>query len=142
MAKKDDRNLAPLERHFDRLLTPIERFLHDETAGGLLLMGCTVLALLIANSPLASAYHHILETPLGVSIGSWELQHSLHHWINEGLMTLFFFVVGLEIKREVLTGELSTPQQAAVPIFAAVGGMIVPALIYLSFNWGGPGAHG
>ena len=142
MAKKDDQNLAPLEKHFDRLLTPIERFLHDETAGGLLLMGCAITALIVANSPLASAYHHILEANMGVSIGSWRLEHTVHHWINEGLMTLFFFVVGLEIKREVLTGELSTPQQAAVPIFAALGGMMVPALIYVGFNWGGPGANG
>lgn len=142
MAKKDEQNHAPLEKHFDRLLTPIDRFLHDETAGGLLLMGCAITALIIANSPLASAYHHILETNMGVSIGSWRLEHSVHHWINEGLMTLFFFVVGLEIKREVLTGELSTPQQAAVPIFAAVGGMMVPALIYVGYNWGGPGVNG
>ena len=142
MANKDEQNLAPLEKHFDRILTPIERFLHDETAGGLVLMGCAVLALIIANSPLASAYHHVLDTNMGISIGNWRLEHSVHHWINEGLMTLFFFVVGLEIKREVLNGELSTPQQAAVPIFAALGGMMVPALLFVGFNWGGPGANG
>jgi len=133
---------APLERQFDRILTPIERFMHDEAAGGLLLMGCALIALVIANSPLAAGYHHILETNIGISIGGWSLEHTVHHWINEGLMTLFFFVVGLEIKREVLTGELSTAQQAAVPIFAAIGGMVVPALIYVGFNHGGPGADG
>ena len=133
---------APLERNFDRILTPVERFMHNEAAGGLVLMACTVLALAIANSPLMAAYQHVLHTEVGITIGSWQLHHSVHHWINEGLMTLFFFVVGLEIKREVLLGELSTPRQAAVPIFAALGGMVVPALIYLSFNYGGPGQQG
>ena len=133
---------APLERNFDRILTPIERFMHDEAAGGLVLMACAVFALVIANSPLMAGYQLILHTELGITIGAWSLHHSVHHWINEGLMTLFFFVVGLEIKREVLVGELSTPRQAAVPVFAAIGGMVAPALIYLAFNYGGPGAQG
>ncbi len=133
---------APLERSFDRVITPFEEFLHDEAAGGLVLMACAAIALIIANSPLAGAYHHILETNIGFSIGGWSLEHTVHHWINEGLMALFFFVVGLEIKREVLVGELSTPRQAAVPIFAAIGGMVVPALIYVGFNFGGPGVNG
>ncbi|MGB0721396.1 MAG: Na+/H+ antiporter NhaA [Gammaproteobacteria bacterium] len=131
-----------LEKKFNRVLTPFEEFIHDETAGGIVLMVCTVVALVLANSPLAEAYQHILHTPITVSVGHWSLEHTLHHWINDGLMALFFFLVGLEIKREVLVGELSRPQQAMLPIVAAIGGMVVPALFYTAVNAGGPGAHG
>ncbi|MCB1865100.1 MAG: Na+/H+ antiporter NhaA [Chromatiales bacterium] len=131
-----------LERIFDRVTTPIEEFIHDQTAGGLVLMACAVLALVLANSPWAESYAHILHTPITLSIGAWSLSHSLHHWINDGLMTLFFFVVGLEIKREFLVGELADRRRAALPIAAAIGGMVVPAGIYALINAGGPGIAG
>lgn len=129
---------APWEKAFSRLLTPMEEFIRHEATSGLLLMVCAVLALVLANSPTAGFYHHLLHTPLGFQIGDWRLEKSLHHWINDGLMTLFFFVVGLEIKREILVGELASPRQAALPVAAAVGGMAVPALIYWKLNPGGP----
>lgn len=134
--------VAPWERAFDRLLTPLEEYLHQETTGGLLLMGCALLALILANSPLADQYHHLLETRVMVGFGDWSLNMTLHHWINDGLMALFFLVVGLELKRELLVGELSDLRQALLPVLAAVGGMVLPALLYLAFNAGGPGVRG
>ncbi len=126
-----------LEKAFDRVLTPFEEFIHRETTGGLLLMGCTIIALAVVNLGFLEAYQHILQTPLSLSLGGLELEKTLHHWINDGLMALFFFVVGLEIKREVIVGELSDISKASLPIIAAIGGMIVPALIYTLFS-GGP----
>jgi len=125
---------APWEKKFDRVISPFEEFIHRESTSGLLLMACTVLALVLANSVLASAYHHFFDMHISIGIGERRLDMSLHHWINDGLMALFFFVVGLEIKREILVGELASPRQAALPIIAAVGGMIVPALIYVAIN--------
>ncbi len=129
---KDTMHYAPWERAFDRLISPFEQFIRHESTSGLLLMAATVAAIALANSPLGPAYHHWLETPVGFSFGEWRLEKSLHHWINDGLMALFFFVVGLEIKREILVGELSDLRAAALPSIAAVGGMVVPALLYLS----------
>lgn len=129
----DVRVLAPWERVFHRFLTPLERFVQQQTASGILLLAAAVVAMLLANTDAAEVYHHVLETPLGVSLNAAVLEMSLHHWINEGLMTLFFFVVGLEIKREVLVGELSRPRQALLPMIAALGGMVVPAGLYLSW---------
>lgn len=136
------RQYAPWERTFTRILTPFEEFIHRQTTTGLVLMGTTVLALLLANSPLAEAYHHLVETYASIGIGSWKLELSVHHWVNDGLMALFFFVVGLELKRELLVGELSKPRQAALPIAAAIGGMAVPALLYFLLNHGGDTAAG
>jgi NhaA family Na+:H+ antiporter len=133
---------SPWEKTFGRILTPLEEFIHHESAGSLLLMGCTVVALLLANSPLSGAYDRILHTHLTLQVGHWTLDHTLHHWVNDGLMALFFFVVGLEIKREVLVGDLSDVRAATLPIVAAVGGMVVPALIYTTFNAGGAGIRG
>lgn len=116
------------------LLKPMEEFLQLESSSGILLAVCTVLAMIFANSPLRTAYEGLLHANL------WGL--SLHHWINDGLMTIFFFVVGMEIKREMVKGELSTPQQAVLPIAAAVGGMVVPALIYVFFNPSGSDSRG
>jgi NhaA family Na+:H+ antiporter len=127
---------APLEKAFDKIVSPFEEFIHQETASGILLMLFTILALIVANTAMASWYEHLLHTPVGFNLGGWELEKSLHHWINDGLMALFFFVVGLEIKREILVGELSDMRQAILPIVAAIGGMIVPALIYFGFNAG------
>lgn len=133
---------APWERAFDRVVDPFQKFIHDESASGLLLMAATLVALVLANSPLHEPFHHLLEIDIGIAIGGWHLEHSLHHWINHGLMTLFFFVVGLEIKREVLGGELADLKAAALPLVAAVGGMVVPALLYAAATWGTPGIDG
>ncbi len=133
---------APWEKSFDKILTPFEEFIHRQTTSGLLLMGSAVLALVLANGPLASAYEHVVHTTIGLNIGSWTLEKTLHHWINDGLMALFFFVVGLELKREILVGELAELRNAALPIGAAIGGMLVPALIYFAINPEGDAAHG
>ncbi len=135
-------NYQPWERAFDRILTPFEQFVHEETASGLVLMGCALIALVLANGPLRHAYEHLLHTQLAFSLGPWTLSHSLHHWINDGLMSLFFFIVGLEIKRELVVGELSDPKAAMMPIVAALGGMAIPALLFAWVNWGGSGVAG
>ena len=135
-------NYAPWERTFARILTPFEEFIHRQTTSGMLLMGTTIVALLLANSFMAEAYLHFIHTPMSVRIGSWGISMSLHHWVNDGLMTLFFFVVGMELKREMLVGELADLRQAALPIIAAIGGMVIPALIYFAFNPGGDAARG
>jgi Na+:H+ antiporter, NhaA family len=123
-------------------LTIFQRFFRTETLGGLVLLGFGLGALAIANSPLSEAYTHLWETPLTLGIAPHELSLSLHEWINDGLMAVFFLLVGLEIKRELLAGELSSPRQAALPIACAIGGMVVPAMIYLIFNFRGLGAYG
>jgi NhaA family Na+:H+ antiporter len=132
----------PWEKVFDSVATPFEEFIHKETTSGLILMVCTLFAMFLANSFLHDAYEHVLHTELAISLAGTELRHSLHHWINDGLMALFFFVVGLEIKREVIVGELSDPKAALMPIIAAVGGMVIPALLYSGFNLSGDGANG
>ena len=134
--------VAPWEKAFDRVLTPFEEFVHRETTSGMLLMGSALLALVLANSALAPFYQHLVHTEIGLSIGGWTLAKSLHHWVNDGLMALFFFVVGLELKREILVGELADPRQSALPIAAAIGGMVVPALIYFAVNPEGDAARG
>lgn len=133
---------APWERAFTRILTPFEEFIHRQTTSGLLLMGTAILALVLANSFLAESYLHLIHTPMSIRVGAWGINMSLHHWVNDGLMTLFFFVVGMELKREMLAGELANLRQAALPIFAAIGGMVMPALIYLAFNPSGDAARG
>lgn len=118
------------------------RFLHNESIGGILLLICAIISLVCANVPELNFLHDIWKQDAGISIGSFSLNMKIEHWINDGLMAIFFFVVGLEIKREMLVGELSSFKHAALPIFAAVGGMIVPALIYSLFNGGTPSANG
>ena len=136
------RILAPWEKQFDRILTPFEEFVHRETTSGLLLMATALLALVMANSVLAHFYESLAHTSIGISVGGWELKKTLHHWVNDGLMALFFFVVGLELKRSFLVGELADPRQAVLPIVAAIGGMVVPALIYFAINPSGDAARG
>ncbi|MGQ2964428.1 Na+/H+ antiporter NhaA, partial [Methylophilus sp.] len=131
-----DINYAPWEKVFRKVITPFEQFIHHQTASGILLMLVAVAALIVANSPLAETYQHLLHIPVSVMFGDWQMHMSLHHFVNDGLMALFFFVVGLELKREFLVGELSDLSQAALPIIAAIGGMLMPALIYASFNYG------
>lgn len=133
---------APWEKHFDRIFTPFEEFIHRQTTSGLLLMGMAILALVLANGPLSDAYQNIIHTYISIGVGDWALEMTLHHWINDGLMALFFFIVGLELKREILVGELANPRHAVMPIAAAVGGMLVPALIYFIINPDGNAALG
>jgi len=133
---------APWEQSFDKILTPFEEFIHRQTTSGFLLMAMAVLALILANSSLASWYAHALHTPIGLNIGNWSIAMSLQHWVNDGLMAVFFFVVGLELKREFVVGELAKPRNAVLPIVAAIGGMVVPALIYFAFNPSGAAAAG
>jgi NhaA family Na+:H+ antiporter len=133
---------APWEKAFNKVLTPFEEFIHRQTTSGLLLMMTAILALVLANSPLADYYQQIQHLNIGLTVGDWSLENNLHHWVNDGLMALFFFVVGLELKREILVGELANPRQAALPIVAAIGGMVVPALIYYSINPDGDAARG
>lgn len=125
-----------------RLMEPFARFLEIESASGILLVICTAVALAIANSPLASAWESFWHTKAALTVGSWELKASLAHWVNDGLMTIFFFVVGLEIKRELVDGELRSIKLAALPIVAAVGGMLVPAGIFLLLQGGREGHSG
>jgi len=131
-----------LKTPIEKLTFSIQEFLHQEASGGILLIIATVIALVWANSPFAESYHHLWHTYLTIDLGGMGLKYSLHHWINDGLMVIFFFVVGLEIKRELLVGELSSVKKAALPIAAALGGMIFPALIYVLFNSGTEGASG
>jgi Na+:H+ antiporter, NhaA family len=123
-------------------LTIFQRFFRTETVGGLVLLAFGLAALAIANSPLAETYNHVWEIPLTLGIVDHQLSLTLHEWINDGLMAVFFLLVGLEIKRELVAGELSSVQQAALPIACAIGGMIAPAAIYLIFTFGRIGSHG
>jgi NhaA family Na+:H+ antiporter len=117
-------------------------FLATEAGGGAILLAATLGALAWANSPWADSYGDVWGRRLTVGLGDWTLTHDLRHWVNEGLMTLFFFVVGLEIKREIVSGELASMRNALLPVVAAVGGMVAPAVIYVSLNAGEPGARG
>jgi len=132
----------PLEARFERVLTPFQEFIRDQTTGSILLILCTVIALFIANSPLAHDYETFLEMHTGFVFGEWSFKMSVRHWINDGLMSLFFFVLGLEIKREILVGELKDPQQSLPVIAAALGGMLLPAAIFFAFNANSTMAHG
>lgn len=124
------------------LLKPINDFLHKEASGGILLIIFTVIALAWANSPWSDSYHDLWHTYISFNAGSLALKLSFHHWINDGLMVIFFFVVGLEIKRELLVGELSSFKKASLPVAGAIGGMLIPALIYVIFNSGTEAING
>lgn len=129
---------APWEKAFDRVLTPLDEFIHRQTTSGILLMLCAISALYLANSQWNEAYHHLLQMTFTIGVEGFQLSKSLHHWINDGLMALFFFVIGLELKREILVGELADPRQAMLPLIAAVGGMVMPVIIYIGIN---PSGH-
>jgi NhaA family Na+:H+ antiporter len=120
----------------------LSRFLEEEAAGAIVLAVATVLALIIANSMWNESFIHFWETEAGFVVGAFEFMQSLLHWVDDALMALFFFVVGLEIKREFIVGELSTVKGASLPVIAAIGGMVAPALIFLAFNAGTPSASG
>jgi NhaA family Na+:H+ antiporter len=126
----------------ERVARPFQEFSESEAAGGVLLLAATTVALAWANSPWAQSYFTFWEQKFTIGFEGFALSKSILHWINDGLMAIFFFVVGLEIKRELLVGELASPRQAALPIAGAFGGVAVPALLYLSLNAGGPGAAG
>lgn len=126
----------------ERVLDPFQRFFSTAAAGGILLLVFTAVALVWANSPWAGGYHAIWETPVVLGAPEFGITLSLHHWVNDGLMAVFFFLVGLEIKREVLVGELSSRRSAALPVVAAFGGMVIPALLYAVANFSGPGSAG
>lgn len=120
----------------------LREFIHDEAFGGILLLACALVALLWANSPWGATYDLFWSTELTLGTVHYHLTESLRHWVNDGLMAFFFFVVGLEIKREVLVGELASPRNAALPALAALGGAIAPAVIYVGLNRGTPGVDG
>jgi NhaA family Na+:H+ antiporter len=121
-----------------KVVSALREFLRLEAAGGILLAAAALLALAMANSPLQGLYDGFLDTPVEVRVGALQIAKPLLLWINDGLMAVFFFLVGLELKREALEGELSTPSQVVLPALAAAGGMAVPGAIYAAFNWGDP----
>ena len=133
---------TPLKESLARLRRPFDEFVRAEASGGIVLFVCAMVALAGANSPAAEAYHHAWERTFTVGAQPWALTLSLHEWINDALMAMFFFVVGLEIKREVLVGELASVRRAALPIVGALGGMLVPALIFWSITRGTNAAAG
>ncbi|MFG0260875.1 MAG: Na+/H+ antiporter NhaA [Novipirellula sp. JB048] len=138
---RDAVSLLP-KQPIDRLVRPLAHYLHIEATSGIVLMICTVIAISLANSPWADSYLSIWKTEVGFSFGAWEFQHSLRHIINDGLMALFFFVIGLEVKRELVHGALADIRSATLPIAAALGGMLVPAGIYLALQYDQPAARG
>ncbi|HXJ99389.1 MAG TPA: Na+/H+ antiporter NhaA [Gelidibacter sp.] len=125
----------PRKAPIDKVVKPIQKFIQQEKSGGLILGISVIVALVLANSPLAEDYYRFFQHKFGfVFDGKTYLEYDIHHWINDGLMAIFFFVVGLELKREIVAGELAKPRKAMLPIIAALGGMIIPASIYLLFN--------
>lgn len=124
------------------LTRPFVRFLHVESASGVVLAACTVIAIILANSRWADPYRTFWDQSARIGIGSHALDYPLWYWVNDGLMTIFFFVIGLEIKREVTSGELRDRRKLALPVVAAIGGALVPAAIYAALQWGGPGRRG
>lgn len=135
----NDRQAIPIEM----VTKPIQRFIRQKKSGTIILGISVLLALYLANSPWADQYFHFLENEFGFEFNNTSfLKYSLHHWINDGLMAIFFFVVGLELKKEIVAGELSNPQQALLPIGAALGGMLVPAIIYITLNHHGDVSSG
>lgn len=131
-----------MESKIKQLIKPFSDFIRTNVTGGFLLLLCVVIALLTVNTSLYEAYHHFFTTPFGITIGDKNFTRDLHFWINDGLMAIFFLLVGLEIKRELLEGELSDIKKSSLPILSALGGMLVPAIIYLAFNFNTLGKNG
>jgi Na+:H+ antiporter, NhaA family len=138
----NSQRITPARTPLVAFVRPFQEFAQRETSGGILLLASAVAALVWANSPWAHYYTTLWHTPFTVELGRFNLSHQLHFWVNDALMAVFFFVVGLEIKREMLAGELASPRQAALPILAALGGVVVPAVLYTLLNASGPGARG
>jgi len=131
--------MTPAEKY---VIQPVNRFISQSTTGGIVLFVAALIAIFFANSPWAEDYAHFWHQHVVIAFGDYKLDMTLHHWINDGLMAIFFFVVGLELKRELTNGELVSPKKAALPIIAAIGGMAFPAIIYLFFAGGTDAAHG
>lgn len=132
-----DASLAkPAGNRAQPIAEAVREFMRMESSGGILLLLAAVLAMLVANSPLAEFYNAFLQLPVAVQVGTLVIDKPLLLWVNDGLMAIFFFLIGLEIKREVMEGELSSFSQIVLPGMGAIGGMLVPALIYVAFNWG------
>ncbi len=142
MTYRNDHLNDKIQDPLDRIRQPFKRFLHIESSGGILLIVATVLALIVANSEWGNYYETFFKQELRIGTENFYLSESMLHWINDGLMAIFFFLVGLEIKRELLVGELSSPKKAALPIIAAVGGMLIPALIFVFTMGDGLGKEG
>jgi NhaA family Na+:H+ antiporter len=142
MAADESPEPALPQEPIDRVVRPLERFLHVEAASGVVLLACALTALVLANSPAAEGFLAFWKTPVGLRLGAFELEHSLQHWINDGLTVIFFFVIGLEVKREIVLGELRELRKAALPLAAAVGGMVVPAGVYLALLGDDPARDG
>jgi len=132
---------APVRRAAQAVAAPVQRFLQIEAASGIVLLTVTAVALVWANIG-TSSYRAVWHTSLGFEIGGWNFVRPMHFWINDGLMTVFFLLVGLEIRREIFNGELTSLRKAALPIAAAIGGMLIPAAIFLALNTGRDGAAG
>lgn len=126
----------------DHLLKPFNSFIKNESTAGIFLLLCSIAALILSNSPWHDEFHHFWEHEFTVGIAGYTISNTLHHWINDGLMAMFFFVVGLELKREIMGGELASPRNAVLPLAAAVGGMLAPALIFACFNYDKPSSSG
>ncbi|MBA3984454.1 MAG: Na+/H+ antiporter NhaA, partial [Acidimicrobiia bacterium] len=143
-ARPDRRTWIQSDRRIPRRIArPLREFLDIEAAGGVVLLAATVASLILANSPAGDSIASFWEEELTVlEFGDFQLTETLGHWVNDGLMAIFFFVVGLEIKRELVTGDLRDPRRAALPAIAAVGGMVLPAALFLVFNLGGNGSRG
>ena len=140
-------NLISRLRHqedppIDRMLIPVQRFMHQEAAGGIVLLIAAVAALALANSPLSEGFRDIWETHFVIGLHDFRYDKTFHHWINDALMAVFFFVVGLEIKRSLVLGELASVRRATLPFFAAIGGMVVPAALYILLNSSGEASRG
>ena len=120
------------------MYTALQKFLHKETSVGILLVGAAILAMVAANTPLNTYYDLLLDVPITVAVGALEISKPMLLWVNDGMMALFFLLIGLEVKREFISGQLSTPSQIILPGVAAIGGMLVPALIYVAFNYDNP----
>lgn len=139
---EDNASVDQTAKPIERILGPLQRFLKVQATSGILLLTVTAVALVWSNSPWAESYDDLWHLKFKVELGQFSLAESLHWWINDALMAAFFFLVGLEIKREILVGELSSPSKAALPFAAAIGGMIVPAVVFIVFNFGGEGQRG
>lgn len=124
------------------VIKPVQQFIHNSTTSGLVLFASALLALILANSPWAEHYHAFWKHRFVIGFDQWVIDKDLHHWINDGLMAVFFFVVGLELKREIISGALSKPRDAMLPLIAAAGGMLFPALIYWLINPAGESSNG
>lgn len=137
-----ERRVSRAQIFTERALARVEHFLHIEAVSGAVLVFAAAVALIWANSPLSSSYHHLWHVPLSIGIGEFAFSRPLHFWINDILMTVFFLVVGMEIRREMHEGALKDIRQAALPVAAAIGGVVAPAIVYLAFNRSAPGVNG